>query len=240
MDKNQERDKLEALCRYDTPSVTNVVAAYPGRPHCLGLFNPWTTNWYTDDSIRCMFPELGSLAGYAVTCVYGLPDPGFPGISLMDLIEVLDASAKPTVLVVQQRFPPELRHKVGLLGGNMTNAMKAVGCVGAVSNGPSRDVDEVRELGFQYLIPGLSAGHGDMHMHAVNVPVSVGGMDVSPGDIVHMDGNGACRFPADALTAVLEKLPLLEQEEERRIAALRKAHTAREVRAIFEGKTYGD
>ena len=48
-------DQLFAeLRKIDTPTITNVVATYPKNPLCLGLYNPWTENWYTDTSIRCM------------------------------------------------------------------------------------------------------------------------------------------------------------------------------------------
>ena len=43
-----EQEMLVELRKYDTPSITNVVATYPGSPLCLGLYNPWTENWYTD------------------------------------------------------------------------------------------------------------------------------------------------------------------------------------------------
>ena len=59
MAKLTEAEILEELRNYDTPSITNVVATYPKNPLCLGLYNPWTENWYTDQSIRCMYPELG-------------------------------------------------------------------------------------------------------------------------------------------------------------------------------------
>ena len=49
----------------------------------------------------------------------------------------------------------------------MTTAMKAMGCVGAVSNGPSRDIDEIRPMKFQYLISGISPGHGGQDVYAV-------------------------------------------------------------------------
>ena len=45
-----------------------------------------------------------------------------------------------------------------------------------------------------------------MAFQAVNVPVSIAGMDVAPGEIIHMDENGVCKFPADKLEAVLTKL----------------------------------
>jgi regulator of RNase E activity RraA len=231
-------EALEALKGFDTPSITNVVATYPQHPLCLGLYNPWTENWYTDQSIRCIYPELGRTVGYAVTCVYGLPDPGFSRLTFMDVVDALDASPKPTVLILAQRFPPELAGKVGLAGGNMTTAMKAVGCVGVISNGPSRDIDEIRPMRVQYMLSGVTAGHGAMAVQAVNVPVSVAGMDVSPGEIIHMDENGACKFPAARLSEVLTNVRALQEEEEARMAALRQARSAAEVRAVFAGKSY--
>ncbi len=233
-----EREMLEELKNFDTPSITNVVATYPKNPLCLGLYNPWTENWYTDQSIRCMYPELGRTVGYAVTCVFGLPDPGFSRLSFMDVIDELDASKKPTILVFQQKFPPEIAGKVGLSGGNMTSAMKAIGCVGAISNGPSRDIDEIRPMGFQYMLSGVTAGHGDMAIHAVNVPVTVAGMDVCPGELIHMEENGACKFPADKLEAVLNNVRQLQKDEEERMGSLKDAKTAEEVRAIFGGHSY--
>ncbi len=232
------QEMLEALKEFDTPSITNVVATYPDNPLCLGLYHPWSQNWYTDQSIRCMYPELGPVVGFAVTCVYGLPDPAFKRLSFMDVIDALDASPKPTIFVFEQRFPPEIAGKVGLSGGNMTTAMKAVGCVGAISNGPSRDIDEIRPMRFQYLLSGIAPGHGPTAVHAINVPVRVAGMDVVPGDIIHMDENGAVKFPADKLEAVLTNVRKLRDEEAARMKALRSARSAAEVRAIFAGHSY--
>ena len=230
---------LNALADFDTPSITNVVATYPKNPLCLKLYNPWTQNWYTDASLRCWYPELGRVVGYAVTCVYGLPDPNFSALSFADVIAAMEDSPQPTIFVFEQRFPPEIRNKVGLSGGNMTTAMKAAGCVGAISNGPSRDIDEIRPMRFQYLTSGVCAGHGDMAIHAVNVPVSVAGMDVAPGDIIHMDENGACRFPAKYLAEVLDRVTKLREQEEGHMRAMRGAQNAAEVRAILTGGHYG-
>ena len=239
MAAKSDRKILEELKNFDTPSITNVVATYPTHPLCLGLYNPWTQNWYTDQSVRCMYPELGRTVGHAVTCVFGLPDPSFNNLTFSDVVDALEASPKPTVLVFQQIFPPELEGKVGLSGGNMTSAMKAMGCVGAISNGPSRDINEIREMNFQYILSGVTPGHGAMSVHAVNVPVSVAGMDVTPGEIIHMDENGACKFPADKLSAVFANVKKLQKEEEARMSALQSAKSAAEVRAILSGHSYG-
>jgi regulator of RNase E activity RraA len=230
---------LEELREFDTPSITNVVATYPGAETCLSLYNPWTENWYTDTSVRTMYPELGPLVGFAVTCVYGLPDPNFKGgPTFMDVVDALDSSPKPTILLLEQKFPPEMMNKAGLAGGNMVSAMKAVGCLGLISNGPSRDIDEVRPMGFQYILSGITPGHGAQAVQAVNVPVHVAGMDVAPGEIIHMDENGACKFPADKLAAVLKNVKLLRDEEADRVERLRHAKSADEVRAIFAGQSY--
>ena len=235
---SKELELLEKLKEYDTPSVTNVVATYPHKSICLGLYNPWTQNWYTDQSIHCMYPELGRTVGFAVTCVYGLPDPNYNRLSFSDVIDALEKSKKPSILIIKQIFPSEIAGKVGLSGGNMTTAMKSMGCAGVISDGPSRDIDEIRPMKFQYMLTGVTAGHGEMAVHSINTPVSVAGMDVSPGEIIHMDENGACKFPAEKLGSVVKNLELLRQEEHDRMSALSRASTAVEIRAIFEGHSY--
>ncbi len=91
---------------------------------------------------------------------------------------------------------------------------------------------------FQYLLGGGTPGHGTTAVHAVNVPVSVAGMDVSPGEIIHMDETGACKFPADKIGAVLENVTALQKEEEKTISALEKAGSAADVREILGGHSY--
>ena len=234
-----DKEILAALGDFDTPSITNVVATYPQDPLCLGLYNPWSENWYTDQSIRCMYPNLTPRVGYAVTAVYGLPNPNFDRLSFMDVLDALEASPKPTVFVFQQKFPPEIANKIGLAGGNMTTAMKTLGCVGGISNGPSRDIDEIRSMEFQYLLSGITPGHGEMAVHAVNVPVAVAGMDVAPGEIIHMDENGACKFPANKMQAVLDNVRALRDHEEKQMEQMREAKNATQLRAIFGGHAYG-
>src|ERR1700733_4684393 len=103
---------IEGLRKIDTPTITNVVATYPSNPLCLGLYNPWTENWYTDTSIRCIYPERGATIGYAVTCVWGLPDPNYTGrLSLMDAFKAVDATKKPVIMVFQQKWPEHLMQR---------------------------------------------------------------------------------------------------------------------------------
>ena len=226
-----EQELYNQLRTIDTPTITNVVATYPKNPLCLGLYNPWTENWYTDASIRCIYPDMGPVVGHAVTCVFGLPDPNFSGrLSFFDVIDALDAMKKPTILVIQQKWPDNMMSKAGLAGEIMVTSMKAVGCIGMVSNGPSRDVDAVRRLDFQMLLGGVTAGHGEMAVQAVNVPVTVGGMDVAPGDMIHMDENGAVKFPPDRAEQILKNSRTMLAEEAELLAKLRQAKSANDVR----------
>jgi len=231
-----EQEILEKLKGFDTPSITNVVATYPSNPLCLGLYEPWRQNWYTDQSVRCIYPELGRLVGYAVTVVYSLPDPNFNRLTMRDLVEALAKSRKPSIIVIKQDFPPEILPKVGLCGGNMTTMFKACGAVGVVTNGPSRDIDEIRPMNFQYLMSGVTPGHGSMAIKAVNVPVSVAGMDVAPGEIIHMDENGACKFPADRLAEVYKNVQELAKNEAASMGRVGSLKSAEDVLAMFKSR----
>ena len=233
-----DQEILTALQKVDTPSITNVIATYPANPLCLGLYNPWQENWYTDQTIKCMYPELGARAGYAVTCVFGLPDPAYQRLTFGDVLRAMDATAKPTVLVLEQRFPPHLQGKVGLAGGIMTTALKQAGCVGVVSNGPSRDIDEIRPMEMQYLLSGITPGHGELSVWSVNTPVNVAGMSVAPGEIVHMDENGACKFPADKMETVLTNVQEMLKQEAELISQIRKAKTGAEIADTMAGHAY--
>ncbi len=229
-----EQEILEQLKNFDTPSITNVVATYPDNPLCLGLYEPWSQNWYTDTSIKCIYPELGRLVGYAVTCVYGLPDPGYKRLSMANLVDALGKSKKPTILILKQDYPANLRSKVGLAGGNMITTFKQCGCIGLVTDGPSRDVDEIRPMKFQYMMTGVTPGHGPIALKAINVPVSVAGMDVAPGEIVHMDENGCCKFPAERMAEVLKNVQELIKSEDSYRDKVKACKTWEELRDMLD------
>lgn len=232
----QQYELLEKLKQYDTPTVTNVVATYPGDlEHCLGLYNPWEGRWYTDQTLKCMYPELGRTAGYAVTVTYGLPDRGFGRLTFGDLCSAIEASPKPVVLAIRQNLPEQYKQKNGLCGGNMMTAFKALGVAGVISDGPSRDIDEVRPLNVQYMLTGVCAGHGDFSIQEINTPVEICGMMAAPGDIIHMDENGAVKFPSSYLGQVAdlcEKLSAYEADKQRRMA---ECHDAKAIAKIMSG-----
>lgn len=237
MDAEKARELLEALKQYDTPSVTNVVATYPqDKELCLGLYHPWDGKWYTDATLKCMYPELGRTVGYAVTVTYGMPDPAFDRLSLLDVYKTIEASPKPVVVCLKQNLPEPYKSKNGLCGGNMMTAFKSLGCVAVISDGPSRDLDEVRPMGMQYMLPGVCAGHGPFSIQAVNEPVEICGMQVSAGDIIHMDENGAVKFPREYLEEVVIRAKRVVAKEAKMQDALRRTGGDLEkIKMVFNG-----
>ncbi len=213
MNSLSEPQMFDKLRSFNTPSVGNVVASYPEHPHCLGLYDPWRGRWYTDDSLTCLLPEAGPAIGHAVTVVFGLDDPLQPAVSYLDFVDFLLDAPKPCIVVCEAQFPPEVLCRAGIFGGQSGSLFQACGAVGLLTNSPVRDIDEIRELGMQHVARGVTSGHGSLSMRAYNVPVSVGGMDVVPGDIVHMDENGACKFPADRLADVCAHIDAFSDEE---------------------------
>lgn len=101
-------------------------------------------------------------------------------------------------------------------GERTTRAALARRLAGAVIDGGCRDVTAVRRLGFPVFSTavtpnaGLPGGRG-----AVNVPIQVGGIPVSPGDLVVADENGVVIVPRDLAVGTLERVRgLLAQEQQ--------------------------
>jgi len=233
MAKCSEKEMLKKLLKFNTPTVGNVVATYPENPHCLGLYDNWYGRWYTSQKVKCVFPEKGRRIGYAVTLVFSLPDPKVKPVSFIDLIEVLDQAKKPIVVVAQQKFPSDIADSVGLFGGQMTSLMQASGVVGVVTDGPSRDLDEMRELDIQYIMSGTTSGHGDFVISEINTAVSVAGMDVNPGEIIHMDEHGATKFPADKLEEVYNNIDAFGEEEDNQAKEVLEAKNVDEIKKAW-------
>ena len=51
-------EELEALRRYDTPTIANAIETFDVRPRTAGFASP---------AVRCIFPQFGTMIGYAVT-----------------------------------------------------------------------------------------------------------------------------------------------------------------------------
>jgi regulator of RNase E activity RraA len=215
MTRISDNEIIKELKKIDTPTISNVVASYPKSDNCLKLYDAWYGQWYTDTSIKCVYPEMGPIVGYVATVIFCKESEKFTGVNRWTLPNHITETKKPVVLVAEQQFSPEIANRVGLFGEMMTTQYKALGVVGVVTNGPMRDIDTIKPLGVQYYATGTTPAHGDMMIKEVGEPVMVGGMKVKPGDMVHMDLHGVVKFQPDKMREILNRSKrLLEAEED--------------------------
>jgi 4-hydroxy-4-methyl-2-oxoglutarate aldolase len=189
-------DQLDALRTIDSPTVSNAIEQLGVRPRLEG-FAGW--------GLRCAFPELGTMAGYAVTCTAdSTTESRRDARGLLPLWDAVEAAPKPVVIVIKDIGPE--RHRSCHMGEVMATTARALGAVGCVSDGGLRDVVEVRALGgFQYFCPGFVVSHGNPVICEVNVPVTLEGLTLEPGDLVHGDVNGVLVIPGDIADRVAEQ-----------------------------------
>ena len=95
---------------------------------------------------------------------------------------------------------------VGLMGSNNSLAGVRDGAVGYVTNGGMRDTDELilQQIPFWSCMISQGMVQGRLRFDAMDVPVSVGGVTVCPGDVVVADGDGVIVVPRDMAVDVAQ------------------------------------
>jgi regulator of RNase E activity RraA len=102
---------------------------------------------------------------------------------------------EPRVIVVQ-----DIDEQPGLgalLGEVHTNILRALGCVGAVTNGAVRDLPAVEGLGFHLFAGHVAVSHAYAHIVDFGSPVEVGGLTVRDADLIHGDRHGILSIPLE-------------------------------------------
>jgi 4-hydroxy-4-methyl-2-oxoglutarate aldolase len=197
---------LTALLRYDTPSLCNAMERLDVRPRNEG---------FTDTSIRQVV-GTSRMAGVAVTARLAAQHPGDDGVAMSELFELVAATEGPPVLVVE-----DVDAAVGtgsILGEVTGNLFTALGVVGFVTNGAVRDLDELRGLGLSVFAHAACVSHAYVRLVEVGRPVTIGGMEVATGDIVHGDEHGILHVPRDVVAQLPEQAEAVRARELRTIA----------------------
>ncbi len=149
--------------------------------------------------MKCLFPELGVMCGYAVTAEVETMSAGPGGLDeqFVNLCQALSQTPGPGVVVLRESGPhPKFSAHCGEV---MATTFKRLGAVGLVSDSAVRDMAEVRSLGFHYFAPGAVASHGNFRIRRVQVAVTVCGLPIEPGDLLHGDINGLIKVPSQGL-----------------------------------------
>lgn len=182
---------LEALRALDTPTVCNALEVVAPKRRGYG---------YTVDPLVCTRPELGSMVGYARTATIRAMHPsdlaGAEARAMRDgYYSYVDDGPKPSVMVIQD-LDGESRGYGSYWGEVNSNIHSGLGCIGLITDGSVRDLPDVAE-GFQMLADRVGPSHAFVHPVGFGTPVTVAGMRVKDGDLVHADQHGAVVIPHD-------------------------------------------
>jgi len=195
--------QLAALRRFSTPTICNAIEMFEVRPRTEGFMRP---------GIVCRFPELGAIIGYAATATFRAAQPAAEGtgVALQAYYEHIVAQPAPRIAVAQDLDDPPL----GALFGEVNASVhQALGCVGHITNGGVRDLEECRRIGFQFHSRCVQASHAYVHLESFGGPVEVGGLKVRPGDLLHADQHGVCLIPLDVAPEVAAACEAMEAVE---------------------------
>ena len=195
---------IDALRKISSPSIANAIETFNVRPRNQGFMS---------SEIRCLFPELGPLVGHVVTAVIRAEPQPLEGhrSSTFGWWDYVLSIPAPRVIVVHDLDEP--RGQGAQWGEVQANIHKALGAVGAITDGSVRDLDEVRALGFQFAAAHVSVSHAYVHMVDFGLPVKLGGLWVKPGDLIHCDQHGAVTIPADLVPKVADAVRRVEADE---------------------------
>ncbi len=179
--------ELRALRRYNTPTIANAIELFNVRPRHTGFLPHY---------IRCLLPDLGPIIGYAVTSKTRAapPQPGEPQEDLLGAYFRYVADHPGTKIAVGQDLddPPGLGAQFGEVTATIHNKL---GCVGHITSGCPRDLDEVRAIGFQLFGLNPCVSHAYVRLVEFGTPVTIGGVEIHCGDLIHADKHGVCLIP---------------------------------------------
>jgi 4-hydroxy-4-methyl-2-oxoglutarate aldolase len=203
----QQLDELRAI---DSPTIANAIEEFKVRPR---------VNGYAGATLRCLIPGLGTMLGYAVTCKGDSTTEGKQRREHTELYRAINAlQPLPAVVVIGDDGDPGRIDLSCHAGEMMATTMKRVGAVGLVTDGGLRDIKEVTDLGaFHYFGRGLVVAHGQPCIYDVGATVTICGMEVRPGDLLHGDENGITIVPAQTAAEVVAKALEVRGREQGRL-----------------------
>src|SRR5579864_591223 len=200
-------EELNALRQFDTCMIANAIERFNVRLRNTG---------FTDGKVRCMFPDSRPMVGYAVTGRLRSGSPPIAGALFRDRGDLwtrILETPTPRILVLDDVDEKPGR---GAFVGDMHAAiLTALGCVGYVTNGAVRELPSVRRIGMQLFAGSVAVSHAYAHIFDLGVPVTVDGMEVHPGSLLHGDQHGVVTVPAQIaaeIPSVAAKLQRSEQE----------------------------
>lgn len=181
------RETINLLRKIDSCSLANAIELLGVRLRNEG---------YTDGTIRCQTPGLPSILGFAGTLRIRTSAPPADRKTYLERTDWWDrllSLPEPRILVVEEISPvPDSGAFVGEVHAHI---LQALGCEGIITNGSASDIPKLAAIGFNTFSSSLAVSHAYMHVVDFEVPVTVGGLVVNPGDLLHGDLHGVINVP---------------------------------------------
>ncbi len=186
------------------------------------IYNGWeqitthniATEGFNLEECRDFMPQIGPMVGYAVTVQFEPSNPGHPrenSNAWSDYREYVASMPGPKIVVVQDLDKPRV---VGAFWGEVnSNIHRALGCVGTITDGAIRDVDEMTNAGFKAIARRLCVGHAHSCPVRWNCEVEVFGRTVRPGQLIHADKHGFLVIPDEDQERLLEASRFMDCNE---------------------------
>lgn len=208
-------DTLHALLRaVDTPTVCNAIEVAEGK---RGF------DRFTRGTVLCSDPDAGAVVGFARTAkIAGASPPeGAPEAVRairMDYYRHMASGARPALAVIEDL---DGEGAVGAYWGEVNATVhRGFGLCGALTNGVMRDLGDLPE-GFTVIAGSVGPSHGFVHVREVGTPVTVFGLTISDGDLVHADRHGALVIPKDCVEGLAEAIGKMQETEQIVLSAAR-------------------
>jgi 4-hydroxy-4-methyl-2-oxoglutarate aldolase len=196
---------LLKLKRWNTPTICNGWEQITQHDTGRDGFNIEET---TD-----FMPQMGPMVGYAVTLII---EPGNrihkqKPEAWEAYREYIASVPGPKIVVVQDLDKPTV---YGSFWGEVnSNVHKALGCVGTITDGSIRDVDEMCNAGFKALARRLSVSHAFSIPVEWNCEVEVFGRKIQPGQLIHADKHGFIVIPDEDQENLLDAAIFMDNNE---------------------------
>jgi regulator of RNase E activity RraA len=175
---------------------------------------------FNAEECRDFMPELGPMAGYAMTVVIEPGNPKHPKRNpraWSEYRQYIASFSGPKIVVVQDLDKPQT---FGSFWGEVnSNIHNALGCVGTITDGGIRDLDEMRGVGFKAIARRLCVGHAYVYPIRWNCPVEVFGRIVKPGQLIHADKHGFLVIPEEDQGQLLKASRFMDSNERQTMIA---------------------
>jgi 4-hydroxy-4-methyl-2-oxoglutarate aldolase len=200
------KEGLERLRRFDTCTLANAIERLEMRPRSEG---------FIVGAVRCQYPKLPPVAGYAVTGRIRSSMPPVGGgwyYEQIDWWRYLDTVPSPRIVVMQDSDP--FPGTGAFFGEIHARICRALHCVAYVTNGAVRDIPGIQALGFQLFAGSLSVSHAYCHVVEFGQPIEIGGLRINSGDLLHGDVHGVHQIPAEAIRDLVPAAEQVQQQEQ--------------------------